>query len=239
MSGVETRLGTRDGAMLFDATLAASADEHWFEPERWPSSATKARVAGGRGGVIFLRAGDRRWVLRHYRRGGAVARLLDDRYVWTGEDRTRAFREWRLLRQLEAWHLPVPRAIAARYRRSALCYRADLITEELPSTVTLARTLEIADVDASLWRSIGACMRRFHERGVQHADLNAHNLLLGSDGVIYLLDFDRGRVRERGAWEDAVLARLQRSLVKVSRDLPAGRFDENDWRALLAGYGGG
>ena len=130
VSGVETRLATRDGAMLFDARLGTVANDDWFEPGRWPSSATAAQVAGGRGGVIFLRDGERRWVLRHYRRGGAVATLLGDRYLWTGEDRTRAFREWRLLRQLEAWALPVPRAIAARYRRAAFCYRADLITGE-------------------------------------------------------------------------------------------------------------
>jgi 3-deoxy-D-manno-octulosonic acid kinase len=235
--GVESRLGTRDGAMLFDATLEPVADDGWFRPERWPSSASAEQVAGGRGGVVLLRDGDRHWVLRHYRRGGAVATLLGDRYFWTGENRTRAFREWRLLKQLEAWRLPVPRAIAARYRRTALCYRADLITEELPSTVTLARQLGIADVDESRWRSIGACLRRFHEHGVQHADLNAHNVLLGGDGAVHLLDFDRGRIRARGAWEQAVLARLHRSLLKVSRDLPAGRFGDSDWRALCAGYG--
>jgi 3-deoxy-D-manno-octulosonic acid kinase len=238
VSDVETRLDTRDGAMLFDATLGDVANDDWFEPGRWPSSATAAQVAGGRGGVIFLRDGERRWVLRHYRRGGAVATLLGDRYLWTGEDRTRAFREWRLLRQLEAWALPVPRAIAARYRRTALCYRADLITEQLPSTTTLARTLALAGVDDSRWRSIGKCLKRFHERGVQHADLNAHNVLLGGDDSVFLLDFDRGRVRARGGWEEAVLARLQRSLLKVTRDLPPGRFDENDWRALRAGYDG-
>jgi hypothetical protein len=43
------------------------------------------------------------WVLRHYRRGGAVARrLLADRYVWAGEERVRAFAEWRLLARLHA-----------------------------------------------------------------------------------------------------------------------------------------
>jgi 3-deoxy-D-manno-octulosonic acid kinase len=50
-----------------------------------------------------------------------------------------------------------------------------------------------------------------------------------------VLDFDRGRVRARGAWEQAVLARLKRSLAKVSAGLPAGRFDESAWAALLAG----
>lgn len=49
--------------------------------------------------------------------------------------------------------------------------------------------------------------------GVHHADLNAHNILLADDGAVYVLDFDRGRIRARGAWENNVLARLHRSLV--------------------------
>jgi 3-deoxy-D-manno-octulosonic acid kinase len=225
--------------MLFDAALTPVADEHWFEPEHWSVAGTIERIAGGRGSVVFLRDTVRRWVLRHYRRGGAVARLLDDRYLWTGEERTRAFREWRLLKRLEAWQLPVPRAVAARYRREALIYRADLITEELPATTTLAQSLQSASLDEPRWRAVGACLRRFHEHGVQHADLNAHNILLGGDGTVHVIDFDRGRVRGRGAWEDAVLARLHRSLVKVTRGLPPERFADHDWRALLAGYAGG
>lgn len=238
-AGFETRLRTRQGAMLFDAARTPVADEHWFEPEEWLATGTAERMAGGRGSVVFLRDAVRRWVLRHYRRGGAVAGLLDDRYLWTGEDRTRAFREWRLLKRLEAWRLPVPHAVAARYCRQALFYRADLITEELPATTTLAQTLQSGSLDESCWRAVGGCLRRFHEYGVQHADLNAHNILLGHDGGVYLLDFDRGRVRERGVWEDIVLARLQRSLVKVTQGLPPDRFADAHWRSLLAGYGGG
>jgi 3-deoxy-D-manno-octulosonic acid kinase len=90
---------------------------------------------------------------------------------------------------------------------------------------------------AAAWRAVGACIGRLHARGVQHADLNAHNLLLGDDGAVYVLDFDRGRVRPRGAWEQAVLERLRRSLAKVTTDLPPGRFDETAWAALLTGCG--
>ena len=46
------------------------------------------------------RAGARQWVLRHYYRGGPIGRLLDDQFLWLGEDRTRCFREWRLLARL-------------------------------------------------------------------------------------------------------------------------------------------
>jgi 3-deoxy-D-manno-octulosonic acid kinase len=233
--GGESRLLTRDGAMLCDPSLAANADEGWFDPDHWPDA---GNALGGRGGIVFLRSAERRWVLRHYRRGGAVAALLGDRYLWTGEDRTRSFREWRLLRRLADWALPVPRAIAARYARAGAIYRADLITEELVDTRTLTVELRSSALDDARWREIGACVRRFHECGVRHADLNAHNVLLGANRV-YLLDFDRGEVRPRGPWEQAVLARLHRSLVKVTGGLPPDRFGTRQWATLLDGYRGG
>ena len=85
------------------------------------------------------------------------------------------------------------------------------------------------------WHAIGQCVGSLHARGVQHADLNAHNLLVGATNDIYVLDFDRGRLRPRGAWEQAVLDRLQRSLRKVTAGMPPGRFDDEAWQALRAG----
>jgi hypothetical protein len=52
---------------------------------------------------------------------------------------------------------------------------------------------------------------------------------------VYVLDFDRGRIRPRGAWEQSVLERLQRSLRKVTATMPPGRFDDEAWQALLQG----
>ncbi len=85
------------------------------------------------------------------------------------------------------------------------------------------------------WISIGRCIRRFHDFGVCHADLNAHNVLLSEDSV-YLVDFDRCELRRAGLWRDANLVRLRRSLEKVTYGLPAERFSEADWHGLLNGY---
>ena len=215
---------TTRGAMLYDASLPGHADEGWFDPDRWQGRVSVERQAGGRGTVAFLRDDARRWVLRHYRRGGAVARVLDDRYLYTGADRTRGFREWRLLRELAALDLPAPRPVAARYRRDGPLYRADLLTVELPSRTTLAQALVSEPLPMQRWSDIGRCVARFHAHGVRHADLNANNIVLGPACEVYLLDFDRGRIVAHGAWEDAVLARLERSLVKVTQALPAGRY---------------
>jgi len=190
-----------------------------------------------------------KWVLRHYRRGGLAARLSEDRYVWLGAGRTRSFAEWRLLARLRGLGLPVPHPIAARYVRGSFAYRADLITAWLPCTRTLADVITGAELPAEQWRRVGRTIACFHCRGVQHPDLNANNILLQGyvdedaghpaqegDAPVYLLDFDRGRIRERGAWEAHVLARLQRSLRKIGRLRTHLSFSQADWKALTEGY---
>jgi 3-deoxy-D-manno-octulosonic acid kinase len=221
--------------MLYDASRIEQPSEALFDREGWCARGALQEIPGGRGTVAFVRDGSKRWVLRQYRRGGLVAGVLGDRYLWTGPDRTRAFAEWRLLRQLAEWQLPVPRALAARYVRSGIFYRADLLTEELPTRLTLTQALASGPLAEERWRAIGRCIAGFHARGVEHADLNAHNLLLGPDAEVYVVDFDRGRIRARGAWEQRVLARLRRSLVKVTKGLPAGRFGATEWRAFMTG----
>jgi len=237
-AGPELELRIARAAMLYDASRMDQPGFDAFERGYWRGRGALEEVAGGRGTVAFVRDAGRRWVLRHYRRGGLVARFLDDTYFYTGSARTRAHAEFRLLRRLREWNLPVPEPVAARYVRAGLVYRADLITEELPTRLTLARALESGPLDSATWRALGRCIARLHARGVQHADLNAHNLLLGAGGEVYVLDFDRGRIRERGAWEGRVLDRLRRSLEKVTRDLPAGRFGDAEWRLLLEGVAG-
>jgi 3-deoxy-D-manno-octulosonic acid kinase len=93
------------------------------------------------------------------------------------------------------------------------------------------------------WRSVGRTIARFHAHGVHHADLNANNILLGADGPaneqtnrqIFVLDFDRGRIEARGAWEGRVLARLRRSLEKLKMQRDEVVFTDTQWRWLEHG----
>jgi 3-deoxy-D-manno-octulosonic acid kinase len=228
---------TPRGGILYDAAQLRKPDDEVFTREYWAAKQGLREVAGGRGSVAFLSEGDRRWVLRHYRRGGWMAKLSRDRYLWLGRDGTRSFAEWRLLAALRDKGLPVPAPIAARYVRGALTYAADLITEQLPSTQTLSNAIAGVRLPEARWNRIGATIAEFHRNGVHHADLNAHNIVLDVDtSRVYVLDFDRGRIRARGAWEDDVLARLRRSLDKVRRQRSDVRFEDSDWQALMDGY---
>src|SRR5690349_22092670 len=208
------------GAMLYDASRAGNAITSWFDPVFWRDRGELDGEARGRGTVHFIKTGGQGLVLRHYRRGGLVAKVSRDHYLWRGEFATRAFREWQLLYHLHRAGLPVPTPVAARYRRFGLTYTADILTERLGESITLAQLLRRRGIPILGWITIGRCIRMFHDLGVCHADLNAHNILLVGDDLVYLLDFDRGRLMKPGMWCDNNLVRLRRSLEKITYKLP-------------------
>jgi 3-deoxy-D-manno-octulosonic acid kinase len=225
--------------MLYDASRLSNADESLFDASFWLADAATARTPGGRGEALFIEHSGQAWVLRHYRRGGFMARLSADRYLWTGEERTRAFREWRLLAELHQAGLAVPAPVAARYVRKGFAYTGDLITERIGGAQPVSALLAIAPLPLATWTAMGRCIRQLHEHGVWHADLNVHNILVASGERISLIDFDRARRRAPGRWREANLERLARSLNKICRELPAERFAPRDWTALRAGYDSG
>lgn len=223
-------------AILYDPALVSGPGPECFDPGHWDG-----RVAGradrGRGNLLFVDAGPRQWALRHYRRGGMAGRLLVDRFVWCGESRTRSFREWRMLARLREAGMPVPRPVAAHWRRRGLAYVADLATERIPGAVPLS--VHIAAGEAVDWGAVGGVIRAFHDLGAWHADLNAHNILLDPAGGIWLLDFDRGSFRAPGTWQRKSLDRLNRSLRKIAAEEAGPGFDSTGWSGLLQGYEAG
>jgi 3-deoxy-D-manno-octulosonic acid kinase len=230
---------TPDGEILFDAGTAAQAafDPGFFEPARWHAQNRAGAVSGGRGGALFIDAPFGRCVLRHYRRGGMVAGLMGDRYLWTGAERTRGFAEFRLLAELRQRDLPVPAPVAARYRRQGAHYRADLITRRIDGAQTLAELLMNGRADEQVAARVGSAIARFHANGAYHADLNAHNVLLNDDAV-WLIDFDRGELRTPAHdWQLANLARLKRSLLKLGAARAGDTvFERTLWKPLMAAY---
>jgi 3-deoxy-D-manno-octulosonic acid kinase len=235
--GPEVKRGAlAGGAMLYDTSRVGNLSADWFEPRYWQARGELEGVALGRGTTSFLRTtSGRRYALRHYRRGGMMAPVMRDRFGWAGEERTRPFAEYALTYRLHRAGLPVPAPVAARYRRAGSLYTGDIITERLTTLGSLAQCLRAGALSLVSWIAIGRCIRRFHDVGVCHADLNAHNVLL-SDEKVYLIDFDRCRLRAPGWWRDDNLVRLRRSLEKVTWSLPPERFGVDDWHGLLDGY---
>lgn len=222
--------------MLYEPLAADNFSAYWFDPSWWKARGAIRGAGHGRGNTLFVDEGGRSFALRHYRRGGVAALFSSDRFLYTGQLRSRPLSEFLLNVRLHALDLPVPAPIAARLQREGRFYRGDLITSLIPGTRTLAERLALGPVPVNEWLEIGRTIARFHLQGVFHADLNAHNLLIDDAQRVWLIDFDRGDIRGPGLWCDANLARLRRSVLKVCDALPAARFNETLWTALLAGY---
>jgi len=227
-----------NGALIFDSSLMSGVSEQTFAAAGWKSVRKIEDVlhSGGRGNTLILGDGRREYVLRHFRRGGLVGRLIRDTYLWLGEDRTRSFAEWRILQKLYNRGLPVPRPAVARYRRYGVFYTADIITVRIPGIRSLSARLAAQPFPARLWQRIGAGISAFHEQGVNHADLNAHNVQIDDHGRLWLLDFDKATIMPAGAWRQANLARLHRSLRKIKGQHAGFHYSEHCWEALIAGY---
>ncbi len=218
--------GPLAGAMLSDARRLADAGPEVFNPAHYGDRARPVD-AGGRQAAWFVEGQGWQGVLRRYRRGGMIARISRDAYLWNGEARTRSFREYRLLTALRAQGLPVPAPLAAAYWRQGPIYRAAIVVERIPGVRPLAQALT-----EPLWQPVADAIVRMHRAGVWHADLNAFNILIGNDGRVWLIDFDRGT---QGALSErqrqANLDRLRRSLRKVA-DEAGDRF----WMRLRDSY---
>ena len=222
------------GAILFDRERLRQAEPTLFSPAHWGERARPVGD-GGRGGAWFVDTPFGHCVLRRYLRGGVAAKFSRDSYLWQGAHRTRSFAEFRLMRELITRKLPVPRPLAAFYMREGLRYRAAILMERLEDVRSLADRALVAGRGAP-WEEAGRLIARFHRAGLDHADLNAHNILFDANGRGWLIDFDRGVLRIPATrWRERNLKRLLRSLLKLRGE--RSREDvEQDYARLRRAY---
>lgn len=242
----EVEVFKREGrcVLLMHSALADKVTCDWFDSAYWGDRAQLVS-SGGRGGAWFLYTDDidgaddadnaksAGYVLREYRRGGLASRLSRCTYAFAGEDQVRSITEFRLLMQLFAQGFPVPRPVAAWYRKlPALRYQAAIIIERIADTTPLAELID-SRTDAD-WQRLGQLVRRFHNAGVHHADLNCFNVLMrGSE--FFLIDFDKGCIMPANGpsgWKSGNLKRLARSIKKIAGE----QLLNSVWSAFEHGY---
>ena len=225
-------------AVWADAAIAPALPVRAFEVQTWQAAGCVRGQAGGRGTVWFVEHGEHELVLRHYRRGGWLGRWVADSYLGRAAERSRAMREFVLLQQMHAAGLPVPRPVAARMQRVGFWrYRADLIVLRIAGAQDVATLLASGQaLQPAQWQALGAAVRRLHDFGVYHSDLNCHNLLLDADSCAWIVDFDKCRMRDGQSWKQDNLARLLRSLRKEATKHAGFAWREEEWALLMQGY---
>jgi 3-deoxy-D-manno-octulosonic acid kinase len=227
-------------AIVYDASLVDAPDLNYFSVDYWKSQQVLTGEAVGRGSAWFINAPFGPIVLRQYLRGGWVAKISRANYFFTTVSRSRPFREYNMLAALYEKGLPVPRPVAALCEFRGITSTGAIITARIASAQTLADLLpaneDSPDLTDGFWADVGKCLRRFHDAGVWHADLNARNILLDADLQVFLIDFDRARFTPGKVVNgEGNLKRLKRSLVKF---WPAEDLSEmqSAWAQLLAAY---
>lgn len=223
-------------AIRYNDAVFAGPSLDFFDPTYWQSENKVTGNAKGRGTTYFIEHESRHWVLRHYRRGGLIGKVLTDEYLYGGLGSTRAFAEFDLLHRMRELGLPVPEPVAAHVSRHGLFYRADLITAMIPDSQDLHNALCHEPLDAATWERVGETIARFHKAQVYHHDLNIHNIMRDGEGTIWLIDFDRCAIRDGDGWKQEMLDRLQRSLEKELGRCETFHFSSENWQQLLRGY---
>uniref|UniRef100_A0A486XK62 3-deoxy-D-manno-octulosonic acid kinase n=1 Tax=Rheinheimera sp. BAL341 TaxID=1708203 RepID=A0A486XK62_9GAMM len=208
-----------------------------FSPAYWQQQQAVIGQSEGRNTAWFIGHNQQQFVLRHYYRGGLMAKLVRDKFAYQPVLHSRAMQEFALLRQLRRLQLPVPRPLAAHYAPAGLMYQSDIMIELVADSRDLA-TLLAAGTYLSLeqWRQLGGVIARFHQQGVYHSDLNCHNILLDAKGQFWLIDFDKCSLRAPGRWQQANLQRLLRSFNKEAGLTPGFSWQPEQWQWLLQGY---
>lgn len=236
-------------SLLYDPELLDNPRSAFLTDDIFDQALSRQQITqSGRGQAWFIELTGLSTVLRAYQRGGVIAKFNQQTYIGCSAEGSRAYKEWRLLKRMYELGLSVPRPIAASFCRWPLSfiplYRAHILLQRIPNVQTLDHLLSVAPLDDAAWKSVGACIRRFHDQGVFHADLNANNILLNDQKIVYLIDFDKSEIRkekqqegaQKAQWKLDNLQRLKRSLLKQQGLREAYYFTEEYWGVLMSAY---
>ncbi len=178
----------------------------------------------------------KRIVFRHYTHGGLLGAMLGDRYLFG----SRSFEELTLTEEIRSCGIPTVQPVGAIHRSTLPpFYQAYLFSLEIPHAKNLIQYFqesashpapEYLSQKRKFIRMAGLLLRKFHQAGFFHGDLQLKNILVAEDEV-FLIDFDRSYRKLSLALKEKMrnLLRLNRSVEKWKhRGLPVTRTDR--WR---------
>ena len=201
----------------------------------------------GRRPLLELATPSERLLVRRFTHGGLLRWLTGRRFL----DPARPFRELRLSEDLRRRGIRTPQVVAARARpASVLGWTLELISRRVENVVDLAQVLhrlrrgELARrCVVPMLVEVGHFLRRLHDEGLVHADLQPANMLVnhsaleGEDIELWVLDLDRSRLGPPLTISErcANLARLLRHVLRRSEE-EGPSLARTDWLRVLCGY---
>ena len=221
---------------LYDDTLMDDPTLEMFDKAFWQHKNAVVGQAKGRGTTLFIKYNDQHWVLRHFKRGGLIGKLLNDQYLFMGVERSRPFEEFRLLTHMREHGLNVPTPVGAHIHRRGFIYQGNLITQNIPNSHDLHHILTRQPLSEKNWRKVGQALASMHQCQVYHHDANIRNIMIDNLDNVWLIDFDRCHKRNGNSWKKDNLARLLRSLKKEKQKNASFYWNQDDWQYCIDGY---
>ncbi|MEP0357571.1 3-deoxy-D-manno-octulosonic acid kinase [Paraglaciecola sp.] len=221
--------------ILFDPAHFDNPNKDIFTKKYWQSKDALIGKAAGRGTTYFFKHDNKEYVLRRYRRGGLIGKVLSDQYFYNGLKNTRAWLEFNLLEHMHNQKLHCPAPVAARVVKYGMYYCADIILEKIPEALDLHHILMQQTLPIEAWQTIGKTIADFHNHQVYHHDLNIRNIMLDNTLKAWLIDFDKCAIKPEGDWKPSNIERLKRSFDK-EKTLAKINWQQSDWETLLQAY---
>lgn len=177
-------------------------------------------IEGGRTRHALIETEGESWVLKAYRRGGAVGTLNSARY-WGVR---------RFLRELEVASTAQRMGVATAEVLALILepagfgsVRAWLVSRYLPGVRPLYEFFGDRR-EVSIFSAAGSLVERMHRAGIDHPDLHLGNIvgtLEGGAPRVFIIDWDRARCHRGDSWKPyGNLVRLWRWVEKGRRRVP-------------------
>lgn len=188
-----------------------------YRLHRWVYDAVIAddssSILRGRKPVVAGRLGRRDVIVKRLHHGGLLAPLLGDRFLtrrrFSAHAANAAF--------LRVHGIATPAVVFAGWRRSGGFVRGEIGLERLDGVDADRYFFSGSPAAADeVSRAIGALVRRMHDAGFVHGDLNLMNVLVRGPASLSILDLDKGTIFSHvgGRARRANLERLYRSIRK-------------------------
>lgn len=183
-------------------------------------------ASAGRGTVSCFPLATGRGLVRQYLRGGILRHILRDRYLLNNRPR----REWALHTFLFDEGFPVPEPLGVMWEKRGLLFSGALATRYVEAQHLLDFLQASPPQAGAILLRVGKVVRRMHELGVYHADLQVKNILIGP-AETFIIDFDNARRYDKLSH----LARC-RNLLRLRRSFDKNGLPAKDFDTLCKGY---
>ena len=190
---------------------------------KYPDTVSPTPLSGRRSVARLSIDGIGAVVVKQYTRGGLVRHVVKDKYLKCGK--IRCLKEYQLLQTVRNLGISAPQPLAWACR-GRLMYSAWLVTRDIFPSQSLAQlSRESEDLAEQAMQATAAQILKLIQHDILHVDLHPGNVIVDSQGHVFLLDFDKGHMYRGGKrqLQKRYVARWKRAVIK--HQLPVKLID--------------